>query len=121
MYLRVYINIRDSAILIMQRRKRIMRRKDNRLGYGNQYLDVFKTGMLLHLRQQPDIWIEPQIARELAWKLARAVMVLADRNAEEKIDKATHMYDVEHWLNPEAEFKPKAIGIPTLADKKQED
>ena len=121
MYLRVYINIRDSAMLIMQRRKRIMRRKDNRLGYGNQYLDVFKTGMLLHLRQQPDIWIEPQIARELAWKLARAVMVLADRNAEEKIDKATHMYDVEHWLNPEAEFKPKTMGIPTLADKKQED
>ena len=58
----------------------------------------------------------------MGWDVSNFIMkVHPFRNVEEKIDKATHMYDVEHWLNPEAEFKPKAIGIPTLADKKQED
>ena len=100
--------------------KRIMLRKQNRLGYGNQYLDVFENSMLIHLRGQPDLWLEPQIAKELAWKLTRAARVQEDREKEKGIDKEAGQYDVRHTMNPEEEFQPRTMRIPTLADLKNQ-
>ena len=100
--------------------KRIMLRKQNRLGYGNQYLDVFENSMLIHLRGQPDLWLEPQIAKELAWKLTRAAQVQDDREKEKTIDKESGMYDIKHSFKPEEEFRPSTMGIPTLRDLKDQ-
>ena len=100
--------------------KRIMLRKQNRLGYGNQYLDVFENSMLIHLRGQPDLWLEPQIAKELAWKLTRAAQVQEQREKEKTIDKEAGQYDVRHTINPEEEFQPRTMGLPTLADLKNQ-
>ena len=100
--------------------KRIMLRKQNRLGYGNQYLDVFENSMVIHLRGQPDLWLEPQIAKELAWKLTRASQVQNDREKEKGVDKEAGMYEVRHSIYPEEEFQPRTMGIPTLADLKDQ-
>ena len=100
--------------------KRIMRRKDNRLGYGNQYLDVFENHMILHLRGQPDIHLEPQIAKDLAWKITKATQVQAQVAHEKLIDKdfMGPACDVIHVSNPNEEFRPRPLGIPRLSDKK---
>ena len=103
-----------------RKQKRIMLRKQNRLGYGNQYLDEFQNSMVIHLRGQPDLWLEPAIAKELAWKLTRASQVQADREKEKTIDKEAGMYEIRHSIYPEEEFQPKTVGIPTLADLKDQ-
>ena len=100
--------------------KRIMLRKQNRLGYGNQYLDVFENSMLIHLRGQPDLWLEPQIAKELAWKLTRAAQVQEQVAREKTIDKEAGQYDIKSDIDPREEFSSRALGLPTLADLKNQ-
>ena len=105
----------------MQRKKRIMRRKDNRLGYGNQYLDVFKSVMVLHLRGQPEIFLEPQIAVELSKILEKAVDVQRQVNNEAKIDKHYREWDIHHTVYPEDEMQPTILGVPTISDIKNQE
>ena len=98
-----------------------MRRKDNGLGYGNQYLDVFQSVMVLHLRGQPDIFIEPQIAVQLSRKLEKAVDVQRQVNNEAKIDKHYREWDIHHTINPEEEIQVSILGVPTMSDIKNQE